>query len=369
MKTIFSFVLFLIACNLPAQKIKFFTINKDSTRFTLTSEGASHLASLPMKCILQQYPNKINHTAIGDSDQILTPVQQHPAFYGCFDWHSSVHGHWMLVRLLKQFPELKERAAIRQLLSTTLTVANMNQETNYFKEPLNKSFERTYGWAWVLKLQEELITWNDPDAGKWRNALQPLCDTVIQVWTRFLPKQTYPNRTGVHGNTAFGLSFALDYARTTKNIAFEKELISAARRLYVKDTSAPTIWEPDGSDFFSPSLMEADLMQKVLDKPGFRNWFNNWLSAKSLQHLTSLPKVSDRTDLQIVHLDGLSFSRSWCMSGIARQLPKNDKRKSLLLNSSLKHLQESLSNVASGNYGGEHWLASFAVYAISGGNE
>ena len=365
MKKFVLFILLSISTVIQAQKISFYSANTDSTLFRLTAEGASHLASLPMKCILQQYPNKINHTAVSDSDQVLTPMQQHPSFYGCFDWHSSVHGHWMLVRLLKQFPELKEQVAIRKLISTTITVNNINQEARYFNNTLSKSFERTYGWAWTLKLQEELITWNDPDAVRWRTALQPLCDTVIQLWRRFLPKQTYPNRTGVHGNTAFGLGFAIDYARTAQNHAFEAELIAAAKKLYLKDKAAPAVWEPDGSDFFSPSLMEADLMRRVLNKSDFLNWFNAWLPEKSLKHLTILPIVSDRTDLQIVHLDGLCFSRSWCMSGIAKELPQNDRRISLLTKAATRHLNQSLSSVASGHYGGEHWLASFAVYALS----
>ncbi len=358
----------LIITNVYAQqKIKFFSTNADTTQFTLTKEGASHLASLPMKCILQEYPNKINHTAISDSDQVITPIQQHPSFYGCFDWHSSVHGHWMLVRLLKQFPDLKEQTAIRKVLNTTLTAKNIQIETDYFKAPLNRSFERTYGWAWVLKLQQELLDYNDPDAKQWRAALQPLCDTIIKIWNVYLPKQTYANRSGMHGNTAFGLTFALDYARATRNLKFENAIIASAKQLFLNDKNAPTIWEPDGADFFSPSLMEADLMRKILDKKSFISWFNNWLSNKALQHLTELPHVSDRSDLQIVHLDGLCFSRSWCMSGIAQELPKTDPRRKLLLASSVKHLNQSLSTVASGEYGGEHWLASFAVYAINGG--
>lgn len=350
-----------------AQQKKYYTLNNDSTQFSLTLTGASEFAALPLKCILQQYPNKINHTAISDSDQVLTPMQQHPSFYGCFDWHSSVHGHWMLVRLLKQFPNLKEQSDIRRMLNTTLTAKNIKKETDYFKTPLTKSFERTYGWAWVLKLQQELLNWNDPDAKQWTNALQPLCDTIIKLWQSYLPKQTYANRSGMHGNTAFGLNFALDYARATHQLVFEQQIIQAAKKLYLKDQHAPTIWEPDGADFFSPSLMEADLMRKVLEPISFLNWFNHWLSNKDLQHLTTLPHVSDRTDLQIVHLDGLCFSRSWCMSGIASNLPKNDPRRKLLIASSIKHLNESLKTVASGNYGGEHWLASFAVLAISGG--
>jgi hypothetical protein len=359
--------IFVASQIIAQQKVEFFTSNADSTQFSLTPEGAAHLASLPMKCILQQYPNKINHTAIADSDQMLTPIQQHPSFYGCFDWHSSVHGHWMLVRLLKQFPNLKEQPDIRKVLNTTLTQKNIQIETDYFKSAFNRSFERTYGWAWVLKLQQELLDYNDPEAKQWQAALQPLCDTIIKIWNVYLPKQTYANRSGMHGNTAFGLSFALDYARATKNLKFENAIIASAKQLFLKDKNAPTIWEPDGADFFSASLMEADLMRKILTKNDYQKWLGGWLSNEALMHLTTLPTVSDRTDLQIVHLDGLCFSRSWCMSGIASELPKNDPRRKLLLAASVKHLNQSLGTVASGNYGGEHWLASFAVYAISGG--
>jgi hypothetical protein len=359
---LWSFLLF--AAGSFCQPKQFFTINKDSTIFSLTVEGASHLASLPLKCLQQEYPNKTSHTSAGDSDHLKTPKQQHPAFYGCFDWHSSVHGHWMLMSLLKQFPHLPESGKIRESISKNITPENIKQEIHYFDAVLSKSYERTYGWAWILKLQQELLTWNDPDAIKWRNTLQPLCDTVIKLWMNYLPKQTYPNRTGVHPNTAFGLVFALDYARTARNTVFENAIVNAAKKLYLKDKNAPSVWEPDGTDFLSPSLEEADLMRNVLSKDEFINWFNNWIPFTSLQHLTKLPVVSDRTDLQIIHLDGLCFSRSWCMKGIAKQLPANDKRKQLLIRSAIKHLNASLPNIASGSYGGEHWLASFAVYAL-----
>lgn len=360
--------LFQFACLLTihcvAQTKPLFTVNKDSTKFSLTVEGASHLASLPLKCMQQQYPNKTGHTASGDSDQLMTPIQQHPAFYGCFDWHSSVHGHWMLVRLLKDFARLPEAEKIRAAITKNINPGNIKQEIRYFDGKLSKSYERTYGWAWLLKLQQELLTWNNADAVIWRTALQPFCDTVIKLWMNYLPKQSYPNRTGVHPNTAFGLVFALDYARTAGNKIFEEAIIKSAKQLYLKDKNAPTVWEPDGTDFLSPSLEEADLMRKVLSKDQFINWFNNWITPASLQHLTQLPVVSDRTDLQIVHLDGLCFSRSWCMKDIARLLPAADKRKQLLIRSAIKHLNASLPNVASGSYGGEHWLASFAVYAM-----
>jgi len=365
MRRLLLSLVFIISTRVSAQPKQFFTVSKDSSRFSLTVEGASHLASLPLKCLQQQYPNKTNHTSIGDSDQLMTPQQQHPAFYGCFDWHSSVHGHWMLVRLLKQFPGLPETKQVRAAIAKNITAKNIAQEIKYFDGKLAKSYERTYGWAWLLKLQQELLTWNDTDAKQWRTTLQPFCDTIIKIWMNYLPKQTYANRTGVHPNTAFGLIFALDYARTAHNTIFETAIIKSAKQLYLKDKNAPSVWEPDGTDFLSPSLEEADLMRNVLNKEQFLTWFNNWMSAASLQHLTQLPVVSDRTDLQIVHLDGLCFSRSWCMKGIAKQLPATDKRKQILLQSAIRHLNASLPNVASGSYGGEHWLASFAVYAMS----
>lgn len=346
------------------QPKQFFTVSKDSTQFQLTNEGASHLASLPLKCLQQEYPNKTSHTSIAVTDHILTPQQQHPAFYGCFDWHSSVHGHWMLVKLLKDFPSLPEAQEVRTSISKNITPENIAQEIKYFEPALSKNFERTYGWAWLLKLQQELLSWNDSDAKKWSSAMQPFCDSVVVLWSKFLPKQTYPNRTGVHPNTAFGLVFALDYARATGNKIFEAAIVKSAKQLYLKDKNAPASWEPDGTDFLSPSLEEADLMRRVLPKQEFITWFNEYIPYQSLLHLTKLPVVSDRNDFQIVHLDGLCLSRSWCMKGIAALLPASDKRKQILVKSAIHHLNASLPNIASGNYGGEHWLASFAVYAL-----
>ncbi len=355
----------LLALQSICSNAQLFTISADSSVFHLTAQGAAHLASLPMKCLQQEYPNKTSHTAAGDSDQLLTPKQLHPAFYGCFDWHSCVHGHWMLVKLLRDFPSLPNAPAIRQAISANINPQNIAQEVRYFDGKLSKTWERTYGWAWLLKLQQELLLWNDQDAIAWRTALQPLCDTVMNLWMRYLPKQTYPNRTGVHPNTAFGLVLALDYARTAHNKIFEDAIVKAARLLYLKDRNAPANWEPDGTDFLSPSLEEADLMRRVLTKQEFLPWFNAYIPEAALQHLTHLPVVSDRSDYQIVHLDGLCFSRSWCMRGIALQLPSTDKRKKLLLQAAIRHLHASLPNIASGSYGGEHWLASFAVYALT----
>ncbi len=357
-------VFLLLTATARSQVNNLFTVKKDSSGFELTLKGASHLASLPLKCVLQEFPNKTNHTSNTDSDHVLLPKKLHPTFYGCFDWHSSVHGHWMLIRLLKLFPQMPEAALIRETLNKTITKQNILDEVKYFSMPLTASWERTYGWAWILKLDEELYNWDDADAKRWHEAMQPLTKKVVDLWTKFLPKQTYPNRTGVHPNTAFGLVFALDYARAAKNNQFENAIVASAKKIYGKDKNAPAIWEPNGADFLSPSLEEADLMRRVLSPKEFTTWFNQFFSTQSLKHLTILPVVSDRTDLQIVHLDGLSFSRSWCMKGLVAALPANDAIKKLLLRSSVNHLSTALPHVVSGEYGGEHWLASFAVYAL-----
>ncbi len=362
---VLSFAFLLLTVTTQAQVSPMFVIKIDSSGYHLTPEGASHLASLPLKCIEQEFPNKTGHTSNNDTDHVLLPRQLHPAFYGCFDWHSCVHGHWMLVKLLKLFPGLPEADAIRNVINKTITRENIEQEVKYFDRPLAASWERTYGWAWLLKLDEELLTWKNEDGRRWHEALQPLTKKVIGIWLKYLPRQTYPNRTGVHPNTAFGLSFALDYARAAKDTSFENAVTLSAKRIYLKDKNAPAIWEPDGSDFLSASLQEAALMRKILSPREFVNWFNHFYTMPGLKHLTILPIVSDRTDLQIVHLDGLSFSRSWCMKSLADALPVKDPRKKILQRSSLHHLATALTNVVSGHYGGEHWLASFAVYALT----
>lgn len=365
MKRIHFFIFFLAPVLMNAQDGPLYTISKDSSRFTLTKAGATKLALLPLKCMEQEFPNKTNHTSYKDSDHILLPRQLHPAFYGCFDWHSSVHGHWMLIRLLRLFPDLPEAGAIRKAINRTITIENIEQELKYFSIPLTSGWERTYGWAWILKLDQELNEWKDEDGARWKQALQPLTSKIISLWMNFLPKQTYANRTGVHPNTAFGLVFALDYARSAGNTVFEKAIMEASLQLFANDKLAPASWEPNGSDFLSPCLEEADLMRRVLSPEKFRVWFNRFLKKTDLEHLRQLPVVSDRSDLQIVHLDGLCFSRSWCMNGLAATLGKNDPARNLLLTAAARHLATALPHVVSGEYGGEHWLASFAVYALT----
>ena len=349
---------------ISAQVSDLFNVKPDSSGFVLTVKGASLLASLPLKCIDQEYPNKTSHTSAGDSDHVLTPRQIHPAFFGCFDWHSCVHGHWMMIKLLKAFPQLPEAAAIRDAINKNITAEHIAGEVKYFDAPLANTWERTYGWGWLLKLTEELHNWNDPDGERWYSALQPLAQKIVDRWKTFLPKQTYPNRTGVHPNTAFGLVLAFDYAKALNDTAFENAIRLCAKRLYSKDKNVPASWEPDGADFLSPALEEIDLMRRILPRKDFNMWLNDFISPAGLKHLTILPVISDRTDYQIVHLDGLCFSRSWCMKGLASVLPAGHPYKKIMMHSAIHHLSAALPNVVSGNYGGEHWLASFAVYAL-----
>lgn len=331
-----------------------------------TDEVAGLLAEKPLKCIAQEYPNKTAHIINNSSEATLTPAQLHPSFYGCFDWHSSVHGHWMLVRLLKIKPNLTDRDKIIEILNESFNPQNMMEEAAYFtKYDISQNFERTYGWAWLLKLDEELLTWNHPQAKIWHQNLQPLTTEILRLWKNYLPKQTYPNRTGVHPNSAFAMSFALDWARAAKDAEFEQELIAKSKKFYLKDQKTPAYLEPDGSDFFSPSLEIADLMRRILDQKEFAIWFDNFYDLRSIGNISLIPVISDINDFQTVHLVGLSFSRAWTMKGVAKSLPGNHPMTVQFSKTSDLFLTNALPLLFQGNYGGDHWLASFAVYALS----
>ena len=229
----------------------------------LSTQTATHFAELALHGIHREYPNKLDHVINGDSD-LQSPRALHPAFYGCFDWHSSVHGHWMLVRLLRLLPDWPDAPTVRAALAQNLTQANLQTELAYLQAPNRRSFERTYGWAWLLKLAEELTTWDDPQGQEWARSLQPLAAAFANLYIDFLPKQTYPIRVGTHPNTAFGIAFSLDYTRTLGHTSLETLLVERALHYFSNDQDAPARWEPNGNDFFSPSLIEADLMRRVL---------------------------------------------------------------------------------------------------------
>jgi len=331
----------------------------------LDKKIAAGFADLALKCVQKEYPNKPDHV-MNKSTEVLAPSVMHPAFYGCFDWHSSVHGHWMLVRLLKKFPDMENAPAVRKALNENLSAENIKIEVEYLNQGNRKSFERTYGWTWLLKLQEELTGWDDAGGKLWNQNLQPLSKALVQSYINFLPKQNYPIRTGVHPNTAFGIAFALDYAVKTKNEKFESLLKERALAYYGNDKNYDPKWEPGGEDFFSPALMEADLMRRILNTDEFIKWFNEFIPGlDAAVNLLEPAVVTDRTDPKLVHLDGLNLSRAWCMFGIAAQMPESNPLKKILSASAQKHSEAGLSNIASGSYEGEHWLASFAVYLLS----
>jgi hypothetical protein len=352
-------LVFLLAQPLHAQ-----VPTKADTAMTLSQEQASAFARLALAGIQKEYPHTGN--GLGSAADLKEPRAWHPAFFGCYDWHSAVHSHWLLVRLLRQFPDLPDRERIRAVLAEHLTAKNLQAEADFFAR--RPGFERMYGWSWLLKLAEELQTWDDPQGRQWSKNLQPLTDTIVAGYLAFLPKQTHPIRSGVHSNTAFGLTFALDYARAVKHKDLARLLEETSRRYFLKDKLAPAAWEPDGHDFFSPSLMEADLMRRVLPADEFAPWLKGFLPDLAKGEPKSLfepVRPSDRSDGQIVHLDGLNLSRAWCMRGLAAALPKSDPAREVLARAAARHAQASLGHVASGEYAGEHWLASFAVFLLS----
>lgn len=336
------------------------TSTEPSTKTILTHEEANRLAELLLKCMQNEYPNKLNQVLESNAG-LGSPKTLHPAFYGCFDWHSSVHGHWMLVRLLKTYPDLEKRDEILQKLQENLSKENILAEVEYFKTPLEKSFERTYGWAWLLKLAEELHTWDNESAHELESNLQPLTDLIVERYTEFLPKLVYPIRVGEHSNTAFGLTFAWDYANTTGLHDLKLLIESRAREFYLADSNCPLNWEPSGFDFLSPCFEEMDIMRRVLSHVEFSQWLNEFLPQLASPEFNLEPaKVSDRTDGKLVHLDGLNFSRAWCLYGLASEYNEYSHLKEIANH----HISASLKNIVDGDYMGEHWLASFALYAL-----
>jgi hypothetical protein len=318
---------------------------------TLNVSQATDFAHLALKCVRQEYPNKLDHTMNGPQE-VLGPKALHPAFYGCYDWHSSVHGHWMLARLLREFPQMQDAAQIRALFDEHFAPEVIAQEVAYFGQPNRRSFERTYGWAWLLRLSTELRAWDDPDAKRWAAGLQPLADVVAAQFISFLPKQTYPIRTGVHPNTAFSLSMIFDYPDEKLQALIRER----ARNYFLHDHDAPISWEPGGEDFLSPLLEEAALMSRVLPAGEFRAWFAKFLPRVPLKPAI----VADRTDPKIVHLDGLNLSRARCLFTLSKALHRPE-----LARLAEEHAQASLPHIETGSYEGEHWLATFAVQTLS----
>lgn len=334
---------------------------RDPDALQLNLEEANKLAQLPLDCINVEYPNKLNQV-LGDSTEIGGPQELHPAFYGCFDWHSSVHGHWTLVSLIKQFPDLEKAGEIREKLTASLSEKNMAAEVAYFQREHSENYERTYGWAWLLKLAEELHTWDDPLARELEANMQPLTDLLVTKFKEFLPKLNYPIRVGEHTNTAFAMAFAYDYAVETGEEELQEVIEKRARKFYLNDDNCPLEWEPSGFDFLSPCLSEVDIMRRILPANAFHMWMADFLPQLRKQDFTmEVGEVSDRSDGKLVHLDGLNFSRAWVLSGLLNQYPEEYGH---LRSVAQEHLEYSFPNLVGDTYEGGHWLGSFALYAL-----
>ena len=350
---------FLLGCN-QQNKVKN-TVDTAVKSPILNLTEANRLAQLPLQCMKTEYPNRLGQT-LGSEADLLSPKTLHPTFYGCFDWHSAVHGHWSLVSLLRQFPELESYEQIKLQLLQSISKENILKEISYFEGPHNASFERTYGWAWLLKLAEELRAWNDPIASEIEQNLQPLTDLIVSKYIDFLPKLNYPIRVGEHPNTAFGLSFAWDYALSVNHTELQSIIKDRVKDFYAADKECPIEWEPGGYDFLSPCLEEAALMKRVLLKDEFKNWFQEFLpQLKESTFNLVVGKVSDRTDGKLVHLDGVNFSRAWSLNYIAKDLPEYAHLK----NVANQHINYSLPSIVGDSYEGGHWLGSFAIYALN----
>jgi hypothetical protein len=329
---------------------------------TLTRELASHFACTALSHVTREYPNKLDHVLTGPEDA-RTPRELHPIFYGSFDWHSCVHGYWTLARCLRRFPDLPEAEAIRALFDAQFTPENVAGELAYLARPSARGFERPYGWAWALKLQSELLMHRNADGERWSRTMQPLTDAFVNRFKEFLPLATYPIRAGTHGNTAFALTLALDYAGARNNAALASLLTQKARAWYGEDRGYNG-FEPSQDDFLSPALMEAACMSRVLDANALPAWLEMFLPHAERGQpafLFAPATVSDRSDGKIAHLDGLNLSRAWCWTLVLGALSQGDLAN---VESVIdRHIESALPHVA-GDYMGEHWLATFALLAL-----
>jgi len=328
---------------------------------------AERFAGLALACVAKEYPNKIAHVLNSDAD-VAPPHKLTPAFYGCYDWHSSVHGHWLLARLARKFPEAGFAKPAREALRKNLTAENLKKEAAYLREKGRANFERPYGLAWLLQLMAELREWDDPAAKEMLAHLRPLEDAALERLTTWLPKLSHPVRVGEHAQTAFALGLMLDYARSSGNESFAKLLTERARKFYLADKNCPMAYEPSGEDFLSPCLAEADAMRRVLAPPEFSSWLKDFIPqipATAKGDWLPVAVSPDPSDPKLAHLDGLNLSRAWMLEGIISALPADDARRPALIRAAEAHRRAGLAAITGTHYEGGHWLGSFAVYLVS----
>jgi len=333
----------------------------------LTADAATRFVQLALDCVHREYPNKIAHVLQTDGD-VRPPRELTPAFYGCYDWHSSVHGHWLLARLARLFPEAEFAAAARAALARSLTPLNVATEVAYLRGAGRTSFERPYGLAWLLQLAAELRGWDDPEAREWAAALEPLEIESAQRIMAWLPKLQYPIRSGEHSQTAFAFGLIADWAQVRGDVGMVRLLEQRARLYYLDDRACPLAYEPSGEDFLSPCLAEADFMRRVLPSAEFATWLDRFLpQLPRTGGADWLPPgvVTDRSDPKLAHIDGLNLSRAWMLAGIAAGLPAGDARRASLRAAADAHAAAALPAVTGEHYEGGHWLGTFAVYLTS----
>jgi len=335
---------------------------------TFLVRDAERFADLALSCVHREYPNKISHVLERDEDA-RAPRTLTPVFYGCYDWHSAVHGHWLLVRLCREFPTGAFAKKARAALARSFTDARVAGELRYLTRKVRKTFERPYGLAWLLQLSAELRGWSaDPQAQAWARTLAPIEQIAAERFKSWLPKLSHPIRTGEHSQTAFALGLVLDWARTVKDAEMEALIAGRARAWHMNDAGCPLAFEPSGQDFLSPCLAEADLMRRILDRKTFASWLGRFLPALPLDgSATWMPPavVTDKTDGKLAHLDGLNLSRAWMLEGIASGLPDGDPRIPGLRAAVAAHREAGLAAVTGAHYAGGHWLGSFAVYLVT----
>ncbi len=371
-------VLGLAACS-PAPETAPPSSANDKTKTAGKADGVKSLdlpeavsveerfATLALQCVRREYPNKISHVLTSDGD-VAAPRELYPAFYGCFDWHSAVHGHWLLVRLASLNPDNAFRAPILEALLTNITAENIAGEVAYYTGEDRASFERPYGIAWYLQLVAELEETTDPDLKALRDILQPLEAEIVTKVKAWLPKLAYPIRLGTHNQSAFAFALLLDYARTVGDTELGQMLVEKSRRFHLEDVNCPIAYEPSGEDFLSPCLMEADLMRRVLSEQEFASWLGVFLPDIPViggDDWLEPGVVLDASDGKLVHLDGVNLSRAWALEGIAHGLPDTDPRIPALLASAELHKKTGIAAVSDEHYSGSHWLASFATYLVT----